>query len=337
MNENAAPTFGCPHCRKRFVWKQELAGRAVRCTCGQAFAFPDVADEQAGQDPLSSPSPAAPVIPPSPKQRLQASDFDTPIPEEQPDDSNVVVHCPSCNIPMKASARVCLNCGFSTQDGAKVKTRVLDPMEQPALSQPLLSESGPDSPRGGGAATIDQGPPPNVRHRRPTGVAQALRRREDDQRSSDFVDIYLPLIFIALGLVFFALAAMHNDVPPMIVYRDIGLYLVFVVPMLLGALFLAARVVGINYGSLGIGLLKLTGLAMGPMALAELLGSIIINATFGAGFLFVLFLRFIIVGFALAKLFDLDLGETLLTVVFIIAIRIFFELVILGVLLAIIL
>ncbi len=256
---------------------------------------------------------------------VQAGDFDVPVHEEVPDDSDIVVHCPSCNLEMKASALVCLNCGFNVRDGAKVKTRVLEPMEKPTLSRALTGTPVPAVAGAGGASA-------DVLSRRPTGVAQALRSREDERRDSAFLDIYLPLIFIVAGMFLYALAAIQNEVTPGIAARDIGLYIAIVVPLLLGTLFLCARVLGINYGSLGIGLLKLTGLAMGPMALADLLGAYILGATLGAGFLFVMFLRIVIVGIPLAKMFDLGLGEALLTLVFIIAIRVFFELVVIGVL-----
>ena len=40
MNSASDSTIGCPHCHKRFVWKASLGGMAVRCTCGEVFAFP---------------------------------------------------------------------------------------------------------------------------------------------------------------------------------------------------------------------------------------------------------------------------------------------------------
>lgn len=331
------PTIGCPHCRKRFVWKQDMAGKVVRCMCSRTFMIPGQPELPGG---LGQGGDA-----PSSDGGVEARDFDQPAHEELPDDADLQVHCPSCNLPMKASALVCLNCGYNVRDGAKVKTRVLDPMVQPTLSRSLTgtpvvsaskgTETGP-ALGAAGASSDATGISPHVLSRRPTGVAQALRRREDDRRDSPFIDIYLPVIFIIAGIVLYAHLASLDDMSFAAAARNIALYLVIVVPLLLCTLFLAARILDANYGSLGIGLLKLTGLAMGPMALADVIGAYILGATLGAGFIFESFLRIVIVGVPLSKMFDLDIGETLFTLVFIIAIRIFFEFVVLGILLSMI-
>ena len=323
------PTIGCPHCRRRFVWKQDMAGKVVRCTCSRTFMIPGQPESAAGLGDDAGIE--------SRDRGVEAGDFDLPAHEESPDDADLLVHCPSCNLPMKASALVCLNCGYNIRDGAKVQTRVLEPMVQPTLSRSLTGDPIAKAAHGAGDAATGApqaaaGTDALAHMRRPTGVAQSLRRRDDDRRDSPFIDIYLPVIFIIVGVMLYAYAAISADMSPAVVARDIALYVAVMVPLLLATLYLTARLIGTAYGSLGIGLLKLTGLALGPMALADVIGAYILGATLGAGFLFVMFLRIVIVGIPLSKMFDLDLGETMLTLVFIIAIRIFFEFVVMGIL-----
>lgn len=63
----------CPGCQRRYVWKPELAGKRVRCKCGQALLVPEEApqpEEEGPPDfgsydvtPPASPSPPAGAAP----------------------------------------------------------------------------------------------------------------------------------------------------------------------------------------------------------------------------------------------------------------------------------
>src|SRR5258708_6612585 len=47
LNESIPPMsssrarFSCSFCGKQYLWKDELAGKAISCSCGQVFRAPD--------------------------------------------------------------------------------------------------------------------------------------------------------------------------------------------------------------------------------------------------------------------------------------------------------
>ena len=95
-------------------------------------------------------------------------------------------------------------------------------------------------------------------------------------------------------------------------------------PLLLLAVFLAARIGGIGFGPLPTAVLKLAAVCLGPGTVADLLMipimSIIAMSMFTGMFVvFALYLFFI--GLPMARLFDLDMHEASITVAVAIVIR----------------
>jgi hypothetical protein len=97
------------------------------------------------------------------------------------------------------------------------------------------------------------------------------------------------------------------------------------VPLMLVALMLTAKIMGIGYGPLSTSLLKLAGIAMGPLALADMILMGILGATMGLGIWFGMFLYLVFAGVPLSYMFDLELDETCATLVVIIALEMFFN------------
>lgn len=69
MSEVAAAEFRCGACGRRFRWKNELAGRSVRCPCGAAFQCPQQSspDEsyELAPEPAPPHAPSVPAVPPA--------------------------------------------------------------------------------------------------------------------------------------------------------------------------------------------------------------------------------------------------------------------------------
>ena len=103
MAEADQGRVGCPGCGKTYRWKAELAGRKVRCKCGQVMRMP--AD--------------------APGAALDDSDgYDLASPEESAAAAPTASRCPSCGQDIKPGTVVCINCGYNLQTGAKIQTAV---------------------------------------------------------------------------------------------------------------------------------------------------------------------------------------------------------------------
>lgn len=317
MGEAALNTVGCPACRRRFVWKPDLAGRAVKCTCGKAFVIAAAPENLALDEPAAAQRR---------NDQISAGDF-----EVQEQRESVRSKCPSCNLPMKAGAWVCLNCGYDLRKRKRMTTQVADMDEVAAAPLPAAAAlpaapSPPLPPSPDFVAPVDHTPAPS---RAPAGrrsrVTEALVAREDDQAQSKFLDLYLPIIFLVAGCGLTVLNSLQKDGTVVTGLMSAGFHLLVKVPLMLVAVMLTARLMGISYGPLSIGLLKLAGIAMGPMALADVLLAFIMGQTLGMGFLLGIFFYIIIAGTPISFMFDLDLNETAITLTIMIVLEILFS------------
>ena len=60
MSEQAESKFSCGSCNRIYVWKPALAGKRVKCKCGQMVQVPAAAGGGAPQ-PMKPPKPPVPV------------------------------------------------------------------------------------------------------------------------------------------------------------------------------------------------------------------------------------------------------------------------------------
>src|SRR3954447_11640808 len=99
-----AGKFSCDACGKTYSWKPELAGKRVKCKCGQPISIP--AHDPAGDDvgdlgDLAALSEGAPTTP--------GAVAGGPT-------------CPGCGSGVDPSAVICVNCGQNLKTGKKLKT-----------------------------------------------------------------------------------------------------------------------------------------------------------------------------------------------------------------------
>ena len=99
MSESAAGGVRCPGCGKVYRWREEFAGRKVRCKqCGGVLVMPAEPPGAAGAEATQQPVAAALA---SPSDR-----------------------CPSCGSPINPGAVICVACGFNMKEGKQIKTDV---------------------------------------------------------------------------------------------------------------------------------------------------------------------------------------------------------------------
>jgi hypothetical protein len=101
MSQAQSNTISCPFCNRQYNWKPDLAGRRVKCKCGNVIAVPEVspAEESPSDDTYDSGEVDLSDLPPPPV----ASGY----------------RCPSCRNPMEPGTRQCPNCGFDVKTGQK--------------------------------------------------------------------------------------------------------------------------------------------------------------------------------------------------------------------------
>ncbi len=99
--------FSCEACARTYSWKPELAGKRVKCKCGQPLSVP------AG-------NPAADDAPEGFEGLMPAGDHAAAVPAKQSGPA-----CPSCSAPVDPAAVICVNCGHNLKTGKKLKTTKL--------------------------------------------------------------------------------------------------------------------------------------------------------------------------------------------------------------------
>ena len=98
-----AGKFSCDACGKTYTWKPELAGKRVKCKCGQPMSIPaaDPADDAGDFGDLAALADGAPTTP--------GAVAGGPT-------------CPGCGSGVDPAAVICVNCGQNLKTGKKLKT-----------------------------------------------------------------------------------------------------------------------------------------------------------------------------------------------------------------------
>lgn len=99
MSQAQSNSITCPFCNRQYNWKPDLAGRRVKCKCGNIIAVPEHApsEDQPAEDTYDVGEVDLSDLPPPPV----ASGY----------------RCPSCRNPMEPGTRQCPSCGFDVKTG----------------------------------------------------------------------------------------------------------------------------------------------------------------------------------------------------------------------------
>ncbi|MEM9882922.1 MAG: hypothetical protein AAF800_08395 [Planctomycetota bacterium] len=257
----ADDTLTCPGCDKTFRWQAKIAGRAVRCGCGQKFRVPMVPGETPEAVAPRAAKPEAPKPPETNPYELNLPDNDDNGTDAAPPvaaaASGGAVRCPACNIQLRPGAVLCLACGFNLVEGKHVQTVV----EAEAAGR--FVDDAPD----------DEDP----QARR---VAQRTKLQEDlaadTARRHHFQEKTLPLIFLGLGAAVLLINAfvltpllggVYYDLPanlPASVFALVLYFVMFLVqlPCLFVGLLIVSKVFGSAFGELFSAIKKLAALAL---------------------------------------------------------------------------
>jgi uncharacterized Zn finger protein (UPF0148 family) len=287
----ADPRIACPNCNKTYRWQSKIAGRMVRCGCGQKFRVPMTAGgvvEPVGPSPSppteSAPParPGTPAVPPpgsAPAQPTapEPDPYELDLPDAlkasaaAPSGAQAGDKCPACNTPLRAGAVICLNCGYNLAEGSKIQTVVdatagdgSDDETRPRRQRRKQDEADDTVPE-------DQSPASRAAAR--TKLDEEIAA--DTARKHHFQENVLPLILIGAGLALLLFNAFFMS-PRVVEVWGFGgggspwldtliasvMLLAIQIPCLLAGLFAIAALFGSAFGSLGTAMKKLVALAL---------------------------------------------------------------------------
>lgn len=277
MSGVADAMFACVGCGKSYRWKQELAGRKVKCKCGQVMDCPSTA-------------PAPPE--PSEEDGLYGfADEDLAAAAKGAAVSDSAL-CPSCQAEMQSGAVLCTNCGFNL----KIRKNVMEMAKAKPAKAPKAA------PAGGGAVTAAS---PLLGY---AGTGRKQQDNPDDVKENLWIEYWIPTGLIIVGTLLNYLQITHYD---RVLYdtqgaiKFLGITLLIDLALLIVGALAAIKMMNISLGSPGSALLKLAAVAIGPAALGNMIGYLAHDPSHMLAFA----INILTVIALLRVFFDLDSGE----------------------------
>lgn len=115
MANDAEGSIACTVCDRKYRWKPQLAGRKMKCKCGQVIVMP-----------------------------IQPDDIDYMFAMAKTENSPTrqTSNCPSCGTRLKSGAALCISCGHNLKTGDVVQTAINAPAFGAAASAPMEEPVG---------------------------------------------------------------------------------------------------------------------------------------------------------------------------------------------------
>ena len=324
MSDSSQVGVTCSGCGKTYRWREDFAGHKVRCkACNAVLVMPLAPlgthqDEDQGQTiPLDVNADPYGID----QNAYQEDSIELDGSAAAPD----ISRCPSCGTPVGTSAVICVNCGFSIQEGKQLETAVVADDTEPGKKKKKKVRKADETHK-------EKAEEP-ASHK---SMKARLADRDDEVQPSKFIDIYLPLILIGIGVVAIFVnllfltdwqgaggggtGAATQAVAIGVVMVLMVVYVVVTVGLMLLGLYVAAWILGVDFGPLHIGLLKLTGIALGVGALSDIVSALLAPLMVGSG-LVGFFVAIIAYWILISKLFDIEASDALWTVLIVVIVR----------------
>lgn len=320
MSKGTSKSFICPHCNKRFQWTTRIADRKAQCpSCSKRIRIPTVPGRVAEAiDPLPPSAHKRDSDPPSDTYDLDLTGIDESVAEPPPTPAQQAAaqtgRCPACNQSINPGAVICIKCGYNLRKGKRIQTTVAEGAQAQTGALPASIAGSALASAGGTSA-----------------VSGALADREDEAQASSFINLWLPLGLIVLGLVVRFIEQMYfsGDATAgairAVIY--VGVDLALTIPMLLAAMIIAVKLLDVAFGPLVQALFKLAAVVLGPAAIGAIISYLIgdLMGLFVGGFA-----SFCIYWALISVLFDLDGMEALNLIVIITVLKYIVTLFIMG-------
>lgn len=158
MSQTGTDQFLCEGCGRSYRWKPELAGKRVKCKCGQVMTAPELLAPAMAEVEVEEDLYALAGDKPKLKQRHKQM-----LPEG-------TEHCPACDAFLVIGARICVQCGYDlvtkkappkptvhVDDGTaaiKEDAPPKSPIPRPVIHPPTPTKRATPKPGGDSAAKI---------------------------------------------------------------------------------------------------------------------------------------------------------------------------------------
>jgi hypothetical protein len=292
--------FSCSACNKQYRWKPELAGKTVKCKCGQPLAVP----RQPGGTPKAARPAPPPPPPPKPKSDGEV-DFDGlyALAEgaESSSSQDTGYRCPSCQAELAPGSAVCMHCGIDLRTGRRATT--------------IATGSAP-----GGGSAVAAAPAGGfswgMKARAPSTSPRGFTSDNIIYEGSKFRSLYLPILLIVVGLIFYfgqlAMAEADEQLTRNMWVAFVAINFAADAVLIFIALIVAVKFLDMGFGALGPAVLKIFAIAIGPGAMGEIAYTALEKPMGELGAIITGGVIAIMLYYTLIKvLFQLDLAETI--------------------------
>lgn len=128
MSSTDEKPVGCEHCGRHYRWQAKVAGKKVRCKCGEAMLMPahNPADNSI---PLEMEDDL--LMPPVKAEQSVRKNKSAPTAKpaassasllDGPSAVDATGYCPECKAAVKSGAVICISCGFNIKENKKLST-----------------------------------------------------------------------------------------------------------------------------------------------------------------------------------------------------------------------
>lgn len=283
--------FACEGCGKSYSWKPELAGKKVRCKCGNVMVVPSVAPAHDSPPALDDMYELAGDKEEKARRTPQATDRGG-------------LRCPSCQSDVEPGAVICLACGLNFKTGKKMQTTVGGPDVAPARSAPARTaptRAMPVASGAGGAAAIAPGASPMLGY---AGRTPAASSASAEALAGEMQNLKWPIVMTILGLLMGYGFWIWTGLSPAKAAIALPVALLIDMVLIIIGSLAAVKFMEISLGSPAEAILRLCAVALVPGYVASF-----INYTIPFGMFLSFFVSLGIIYVMLAWFFDLDTGE----------------------------
>ncbi len=263
-----AGKFTCAGCSKTYAWKPELAGKKVRCKCGQVMSVPKARAPEADLDG-----------PPELDDLYEIAGEREEKARRTPQTTSAgELRCPSCQSEVEPGAVLCMACGMNFKTGKKMKTTVGGPdlgPPAPVLARPQLAGVAMGAaaavPRVAGVPGVP-GVPGAGRTLGYAGRNPKAAQKEAEDSQAAMKQLMWPIIMSLLGV-----AAMFTNM--MVSYKAsvpaamaaVGVALLVNMVLISAGCLIAMKLLDFGLGAPGEALLKLCAVELLPGAVSGLI------------------------------------------------------------------
>jgi hypothetical protein len=282
--------FSCGKCGKSYKWKPELAGKKVKCKCGNVMAAPkeEPVAEQQDVDLDGLYELAAEEKKSSKRQHADAGGF----------------RCPSCHTDLAPGAVVCTLCGFNLKTGSRA-----------TATRPAHTVFAGGGGGGGGAAVAAQAnavPSAMVGYgTRATNTGPVEVDYIGDNPLRDF-GVPAALLLAGVGVLAFQEAGGGSitDALP-----RIGLSLIINLIFSFIGMFAVMRLFEVSFGAPGPAIIKAAACCVLPPAIAGVIGGMVGSDSFFVRMMVSAILMMPLTYACFYFMFDMDFDEVIYLVV----------------------